>query len=287
MLKTGLSVNGVGKKSIDRESLAKMREAGIEAVEISLGLDATIALDYEKLRRDADAAGMELWSLHLPFMPFNEIDVSSTDAEIRRRTVDMLADMIRRATAIGIKRLVIHPSGEPIEEDDRSARLEAVKKSLVELCEIAAEGGAVLCVENLPRTCLGRNSSEILELISADPRLRVCFDTNHLLSEEITDFIYAVGNKISTIHVSDYDKLNERHWLPGEGCIYWQVLYHALLDVGYSGAWLYELHLEAPPSIIRPRDLTFSDFKKNAEEIFSGEKPTAIGAPADGLVGWK
>ena len=287
MLKIGLSVNGLGKKSIDRDNLTRMREAGIEAVEISLGRDATLALDYEKLRRDSDAAGIELWSFHLPFMPFDEIDVSSTDEEMRRRSVDMLADMIRRATAIGIKRLVIHPSGEPIEEADRSLRLLAAKKSLAELCEITADGGAVLCVENLPRTCLGRNSSDILELISADPRLRVCFDTNHLLNEEIPDFIYAVGNKISTIHVSDYDRLNERHWLPGEGCIYWQVLYHALLDVGYSGAWLYELNLEALPSIIRPRDLTFSDFKKNAEEIFAGNSPTAIGTPANGLVGWK
>ena len=58
-----------------------------------------------------------------------------------------------------------------------------------------------------------------MELISADDRLRVCFDTNHLLKESIIDFIYNVGDKIITTHVSDYARENERHWLPGEGVI--------------------------------------------------------------------
>jgi sugar phosphate isomerase/epimerase len=287
MLKIGLSVNGVGAKALDADNLRKMKSEGIEALEISLGRDLSLSLDYDKLEEAAKAAQIELWSFHLPFMPFEEIDVSSTDAKIRSYSVAMCSDMIKKGTAIGIKKFVIHPSGEPIKEEDRAARIAAAKTSLAELCEVAAIGGATLCVENLPRTCLGRDSSDILELISADPRLRVCFDTNHLLKEDISHFIRAVGDKILTIHVSDYDRLNERHWLAGEGCIDWQSLYSELIAFGYSGAWLYELNLEASPSIIRPRDLCFSDFKNNAEEIFAGKAPTAIGTPAEGLTGWK
>ena len=287
MLKVALSINGTGKKSLDRECLSAMKAAGIEAVEISLGRDLSLSLDYTKLAEEATAAGMELWSFHLPFMPFDEIDVSATDEEVRKFSVAMCADMIKRGSAIGIKKFVIHPSGEPIDESDRPARMAAAKVSLAELCEVADESGAVLCVENLPRTCLGRDSSDILELLSADSRLRACFDTNHLLCEEIRDFIRAVGNKIATVHVSDYDGLNERHWLAGEGCIDWQSLYSELLSTGYAGAWLYELNLEATPTIIRPRDLTFSDFVRNAEEILSGRAPTPVGVPAPDLVGWK
>lgn len=287
MLKTGLSVNGVDAKSIDRDNLIKMKAAGIEAIEISLGKALSLALDYEKLKEDADAADIKLWSFHLPFMPFTEIDVSSTDDELRLASVAMCSDMIRRGAEIGIDKFVIHPSGEPIAEEDRAAKMAAAKASLSTLAELAQSVGAVICVENLPRTCLGRDSSDILELISADSRLRVCFDTNHLLEESIPDFIKAVGDKIITIHVSDYDRLNERHWLPGEGCIDWQELYTALLAVGYSGTWLYELALSAPPSIERPRDLSFYDLRENAEAIFSGKTPAAIGLPAPNLKGWK
>ena len=150
-----------------------------------------------------------------------------------------------------------------------------------------AYSDATLCVENLPRTCLGRDSSDILALLSADARLRVCFDTNHLLEEDAIDFIRAVGNKILTIHVSDYDRLNERHWLAGEGCVDWPSLYSALLSTGYSGAWLYEVNLQAPPSITRAGDLTFGDFAHNASEIFSGKRPTPLGTPNEGLTSWK
>ena len=48
----------------------------------------------------------------------------------------------------------------------------------------AQQLGQVIAVEDLPRTCLGRESSEMLELISVNDKLRVCFDTNHLLQKD-------------------------------------------------------------------------------------------------------
>jgi sugar phosphate isomerase/epimerase len=44
----------------------------------------------------------------------------------------------------------------------------------------------------------------------------VCFDTNHLLKESSEDFARAVGPHIVTLHVSDYDGKDERHWMAGE-----------------------------------------------------------------------
>ena len=136
------------------------------------------------------------------------------------------------------------------------------------MAEIADCYGAVIAVENLPRTCLGNCSKEILELISVDTRLRVCFDTNHLLGEKMETFILAVGNKIITTHVSDYDAINERHWLPGEGVIDWGNLIDALEKVGYKGPWLYEIGFGIPKTILRDRELTCADFARNAKEVF-------------------
>ena len=206
---------------------------------------------------------------------FAEIDISNP--ELAKKTVEYLKYFIENGAKIGIDKFVIHASGEPIKEEDRATRMETAKESLRELCEFADNFGAVIAVENLPRTCLGRDSKDILELLSVDKRLRSCFDTNHLLQEDSSKYIKAVGEKIITTHISDYDFKDERHWLPGEGKIDWQRLYSDLKSIGFDGAWLYELNLTANHTIDRERDLCAGDVRKNAEEIFAGKKPTPIG----------
>ena len=106
--------------------------------------------------------------------------------------------------------------------------------------------------------------------------MRVCCDTNHLLSENLPDFIRRIGNKIVTLHVSDYDGIDEKHWLPGEGILDWQEVLTALSEIGYNGPWLYEMGLATPKTITRERNLIYSDFVRNANELFAGRKPTVL-----------
>lgn len=273
--------------TVNEEIMAGHKAAGINTIEISVGnTQLADALDFNEARRLADKYGIELWSLHLPFLPFNVIDPSVP--ALADYTVKYFCSFIDKATEIGIKTIVIHPSGEPIAESDRPMRLECAKKSLAVLAEYAKAKGAVIAVEDLPRTCLGRDSSDILELISAHPDLRVCFDTNHLLGESIADFIKKVGDKIITTHVSDYDEKNERHWLSGEGVIDWKALKDALVAIGYDGPWLYELGLDGSlPTIDRERRLEYSDFARNHDEIMNDKPITTIGKGKTDLPSWK
>lgn len=272
---------------ITAEIMSGHKAAGINTIEISVGnKQFADEIDFNKARKLADEYGIELWSFHLPFSPFNVIDVSAP--ELADYTVKYFCSLIDKATDIGIKTIVIHPSGEPIAENDRKMRLECSKKSLATLAEYASQKGAVIAVEDLPRTCLGRDSSDILELLSAHPALRVCFDTNHLLQESIDDFIKKVGAKIITTHISDYDNKNERHWLPGEGVIDWKALKDALVDVGYDGPWLYELGIAGSlPTIDRQRSLEYSDFTRNHYEIMNDKPITTIGKGKTDLPFWK
>lgn len=261
-------------KLLDEALFADFRAAGIDAIEISCGRDECARLDYAELARLSEKYGVELWSFHLPFAPLSEIEMSceaTADA-----TVAYYAGLIRMGSEIGIKRFVVHPSGEPIAECDRAARMARSRKSLARLAEVAEKYGATVAVEDLPRTCLGRSSDEVMELISAHPALRVCFDTNHLLAEDPVKFIRALGDKIVTLHVSDYDFIDERHWLPGEGDTDWQALMDALDEVGYSGVWMYEITYGASRTISRERDLCPADFAKNAAELFAGEPLTVL-----------
>lgn len=272
--KLGIAVSSCGNKALDEQGFLSMKEQGIDAIEISLrNYDD---FDYKKVKENADKYGVKLWSLHLPFMPFSEIDPSALDRMAKFGTIRKFAEIIKKGSEIGIDKFIIHPSSEPIEDKYREERMLSSMSSLYRLADIAAEEGSVICVENLPRTCLGKNSYEIKKLVAVNSKLRVCFDTNHLLKEDIGEFIKNVGSKIVTVHVSDYDFKDEKHWLPGEGDIDWQKLYNDLLAVGYNGMWLYELGFK-PEDTIDRRDLDYKDFYNNAMEIFGGKNPTAIG----------
>jgi len=284
MNKIGVSL---GASSQTPEVYEKCKKAGIDCVEVSTGYIPDVsALDFNTVKKNADDAGIELWSYHLPFGPFEELDISSCDASFRKNSINYSAECIKKAADIGIKTFVIHPSGEPIQDGERSERIKCSQQSLAALAEIAASYGGVLAVEDLPRSCLGRDSAEILELLEADKRLRICFDTNHLLYENCVDFVKKVGGKIITTHVSDCDFVNERHWLCGEGKVDWKALYSVLKEVKYAGPWLYEIGLWTPGTIVRPRHLVYEDFVKNANEIFEGKELTVLGTPKENLGMW-
>lgn len=271
MLPIGLSSCG---KTLTDASLAAMREAGVTHLEISLPYEEYPTLDCRELAARARRADLLLWSFHLPFCPFSQIDISHPD--LAKASITYLSELIARAADVGIETFVIHASGEPIAEDARAERMRNAQASLVQLADFAATQGGRIAVENLPRTCLGRDSADILALTDCHSALRVCYDTNHLLSEPAEQFIAAVGSRTVTTHISDYDYTDEKHWLPGEGKVDWQALYRRLTACGYRGPWLYELGYTAPESHPRKRELTPADFVRNAREIFAGEPLTTV-----------
>lgn len=272
-----MSTCGNALEEITDELFDTYRKQFIYYTELSLPGCDMAKVDFKEFKKLIHKNGITLSTLHLPFSPFDKIDISKP--ELADASVELLSDIIRRAMEARMylfKTFVIHASGEPIADGERAERMECAKRSLKKLAEVAAECGATIAVENLPRTCLGRDSAEILELLSAHPLLKACFDTNHLLSESHADFIKAVGKNIIATHISDYDFVDERHLLPGEGKIDWQELISALGEVGYSGMWTYEVPAGKTKNIERSRDLIPADFEKNAVELFAGKAPTRI-----------
>lgn len=262
-----------------KDDFEQYAKAGLNALELCPYPTQIPSIDFKKLRRFSNESGVKIWSMHLPYYgtkEVGEIDPSSLDAEIRKNTWKYFLEMIERATEGGIDKFVVHSSREPIPSDERGERLKCAQETLNELAERTATLNATIAVEDLPRTCLGNCSDEIQFITSVNPKLKVCFDTNHLLFEDNVDFINKIGNKIVTLHVSDYNFKDERHWLPGEGESDWQAIYTALKNVGYNGVWMYEVDLKTPGTITRPRDLVLSDFVTNAKEIFENKPLTII-----------
>lgn len=272
---------------IDRKDFEEMSNAGIDCIEVSPRYEEyDTILDLKRLKSLADEYGIMLWSFHQRFSP--DYDISTTDEEARRRVLEYYKKHIVLCAEVGIKNHIVHASSEPIEDTDRPARIDAAKRSLCELAEFAASYDALIAVEDLPRSCLANCSRELLDIISVDDRLRIVFDTNHLLGEPIADFIRACAHKFLTTHFSDYDFINERHWLPGEGDIDWRELMDTLDECGYTGPVLYELTLAVDLwSIDRERAITAFDVKRNHIELEGRLKPTPLGVRKPKLGMWK
>lgn len=225
----------------DLESLCRLSACSVHGMELSVPWQDCDQIDWAAFRQNADAAGVEILSYHLPFS--REIHIASPDEAYRQKMVAYLENLIEKACAVGIRRFIIHPSTEPISDEERPHHIAAAKKSLAELAQFADERGAVLCVEDLPRTCLGHTADEMLELVSADSRLRVCFDVNHLCAEygcTHVEFVEKLGHLIVTTHISDYDFIDEKHFFPGYGMIDWKEVVELLEAADYQGPFLYE-----------------------------------------------
>ncbi len=238
----GTSVGSIFK--LTEEKVRELSEAGFTDVEIGFGriksredlkeLNAKVKVVEKWL----DAQGINIWSIHIPYG--KSIDISLIDETERAMAIQEVSTLIKAAKPLKPEKLVIHPSFEPIPVEEREDRLNACIASLPLIMKIASKYEMHLCIEDLPRTCLGNTSTEINTLLSETPGLGVCCDVNHLLQETTEEFIDAVGSPIVTLHISDYDGLDEKHWLPGKGIINWNNVLHSLELSGYNGPFMFE-----------------------------------------------
>ena len=238
----GTSAGRLGR--LTENQLAQLKQAGFDCIEI--GLDRIRSADdfaakieqARQLQQSAQITGIKIWSIHIPYG--RDIDISLCDPANREKALEEVSRMISLCEYIKPEKLVIHASFEPVPENERAQRFEACKESLAVLVKTAAVYNARLTVECLPRTCLGNTSSEILDLINAIDGLEVCCDVNHLLQETPQEFIKRVGSPITTLHISDYDGVDERHWLPGQGIINWNNVLDSLVNIEYQGPFMFE-----------------------------------------------
>ncbi len=236
----------------NRDGLEASVRAGITHLEVGLS-----ASDPDPAKRQAlvDAAidlGMTIDSIHLPFG--GKWDISDSAYE-RNTAVNQYVELLEEVAAWKPRVAIIHPSAEPITDDDRGERLMRSRDRLAAIAERAANVGIQLCVEDLPRTCLGNRSDEILALIDGVPQLAVCCDVNHLFQERPEHFIQKVGNRIQALHISDYDGEHDCHWVPGQGVIDWSAVIQALVNVGFTGTFMFEVISKKDKDPIAPQTL--------------------------------
>lgn len=243
--------------------LMELKRDGLSCVELCLRPE-----DDDKSCREAaervQAAGLRVWSIHLPFG--ETVDPAEINERRRAENVDRIRSLIDGTAELGATIYVIHGSAEPVDDTERARALEAAGCSLEELTSHMASRGLTLALENLPRSCIGRTSEEIEFLLERVPSLRLCFDTNHFTPlhpdvrfrlfqrkfpavhrrlnpepvEEGGAYARRFANRIVTLHISDYDGINECHWHPGQGIVDFYGIHQALLEAGFTSPLIFE-----------------------------------------------
>ena len=253
--------------------LPMMMENGVTQVELSTNC-FEIWNDAKRLANLQSAiadSGIGVNSIHAPFS--GEIDISHPDPALRRETLDKVLLCLERLVEVGGKYLVVHPSAEPIDDADRLRRM----ATSLESCEFLSgrmpkDGSAKIALECLPRTCLTNSSREVLALTGRldETLFGVCQDVNHAnCREDLLTATRAYASRVATLHISDNDGVDERHWLPGLGVIPWRDWAPVLLDAGFEGPWMYEVGILKDDA---GRALTDEEIvrgvRRNAEEWF-------------------
>jgi len=175
---------------------------------------------------------------------FADINLVSTNPEIRRASERQLAAEIELAADLGAAFVVLVPGRRhplvPAPDDVARAVLD---EGLGRLLRRAEQLGVTIAVENSPYGYLG-TSAELLEVVRRwdTPALRVTYDVaNALAQEDPAEGVARLGPYLALAHVSDTWRGRWAHTSVGRGEVDFAAFAAALAAAGFAGPTVYEL----------------------------------------------
>jgi sugar phosphate isomerase/epimerase len=208
---------------------------------LDLGLEQPMARMLNDIRDNC-----EVWSVHAPF---GGVDLASPEADMRQKSIANVKRAADIAKGLGAKVLTVHPGLELQNMEPRSVRVQHSGESMAEIGAYCAEKDIRVAVEILPRKCIGNSLDELFKIleIADKPNVGFCLDSNHSFpAAALTDVVKKMGKRLFTLHISDHDDVDERHWLPMRGVINWPRFIMFLKQIGYTGPFMYETGLAYP-----------------------------------------
>ena len=249
----------IGVDKITSEILTKAKANGIDYIETSVNryidsagnfllTDAEMINKVKAAKKMADDAGIQIWSIHMPFGRL--IDISLSDSAGRPGVIELHKKVLGFCRILQPKIILFHPSWF-LGLNERSFRKNQMVKSAVELNKAVKAIHATMVIENMfgPELLrdkarerpLFRTVEESVEMMNRLPAdIYSAIDLNHIKYPE--KLIYAMGPRLKTLHVADGTDKAENHFFPcsGQGHNDWVAILTAINAVGYKGPFLYE-----------------------------------------------
>lgn len=242
--KVGVSLR-LGEVPGTDENILALAESTMDHVEIAYVPYCDNPAWTELVRKRLNATSVNINSVHAPFS--TEVDISRLDNGGQEFAIQQVSKAIIMAERLGADIVVLHGSSEPIGDNERDQRITKSKSSLDILSKQAESAGVKLALELLPRTCLGNTDKELQTLLAdISPEIAgFCLDANHPADHsQLPSIVKRLGKRIITLHISDYDGIDEKHWLPFRGVVDWASFANALNDIDYGGAFIYEANVD-------------------------------------------
>jgi len=240
------------------EAFAFAAECGYTGVEIAPFTIADCAADISpaqraEVRRQADAAGLEVVGLHWLLAKTEGLHLTSPDAETRRKTADYFGQLARLCADLGGKILVLGspqqrnllPGVSPDEAADYAAE---VLRAVVPVLE---ETSVVLALEPLgpEEGDFLVTTPEAVELVQTigSPQVRLHLDCKAMATESlpIAEIIRRNGSMLAHFHANDPNRRG-----PGFGQVDFVPILEALGQIDYQG-WVSVEVFDYTPGIER------------------------------------
>lgn len=245
-----------------QKELKEIKKEGFKSVEVSIGKAGGYKVSLERCIQEVGDGlqavldeGLIVNSIHMPFARFNYI--SSHDDEVRLFVLDAFCQILEICDKYNPKHYVIHSRTR----DKNAPYWDMRKAALIDsFSKMVAKTKNNICMENMVGSC-PNNVADMVDILGEIEGVKCCIDMNHFLQDKPEDAIPALGKWLRAIHVSDYDGVYEKHWMPKEGTNDWMKIIAALEKVGYQGAFTYEVYRSK-------YGYTYADIRRNYEELF-------------------
>ena len=257
----GISI-GIRMENFE-QYLEQIAAAGFKYIEISIAHKSGLAQmsDQEVIdllttkRNQAAAAGLTVWSMHLPFEDTVWTNIGGEES-IRRQSVDNIMRVLTLCNKAipECKNYVLHCSKGTL--TPRSESVAQARKSLAEMIPAAKQMGVRLCVENLVGS-LCPTIEEMGATIDGVEDAWVTYDIGHAncVGQDVIEFLKWIGPRLGTVHMHDtmFGSRIDDHRIVGQGDVNrWGEVYRTLLkDNRYRGVFMFELGGNDPVEVMR------------------------------------
>jgi len=148
-------------------------------------------------------------------------DLGAIDAHVRQYSLDVALNDLECAAAVGARDVVLHANYVPIVMDFLlDYWTDLFCKSFDVLVRRAEDMGLCIQLENV----FDRDTRFLSTIMRRfeTPHVGLCFDAGHwhvYSGRPLTDYLSALGGRVTRLHIHDNDGAIDRHWAVGEGSL--------------------------------------------------------------------
>jgi sugar phosphate isomerase/epimerase len=248
------------------KSFQLVAESGFDAVEVAVRDPSLVSA--KTISSMAGDHGLAIAAVGTGQAYLEEgLSLTSSDNEVRRRTVERLKRQLELGTALDARVIVGLIRGTADDRDGVDTALGLLAESLAELGAYSKEiksPGLLLEPINRYETRLLNSVEEVVAFLDrvGDPSVKILADSFHMNIEDrdMAASIRLAGSRLGHVHFADSNR-----WAPGRGHLDFAPIFEALEAIGYSGYLSAEILPEpTPEDAVR---LTAEFFKNRGMEV--------------------